>query len=460
MSKNILICLNKLDIGGIETAVVNQTSEFIDRGYRVVILAKRGIYTNIVEDKGAICIDINFQLKDGYDLENSKLIEKIIREYDISQVHVHQFDCIPSIFPACVNTNTEYIAYIHTGVTGTYDWFEEHYVSYKSIFNMYYNMAYKIVTITETAKNENKRKYNVDDEKYIIRNNSIRFTDNITNNLAPNKIEKFLIISRFSEVKRNSIKNAINLFKHYKDNHIEATLTIVGRGEDEDFVKNEVEDIKDSVNMIGAKNNVLEFMKDYDVVIALDRCILEAIATKRLAIISGYEKLRGIITHENIELAANENFSGRNLDEKEISDIIKELECLDEEKIANIVNKNYEFAYENLNIKNNIYLIKDNDKDYIEIDKKRYFENIESLIGKIKIFEDKANKIYTDSKEAQKYFEEQIEIRDNQIKELKQEIDKVKEEYDDINNKINNSKSLKYTSKVREMLRKFNRKKS
>ena len=76
MSKNILTCLNKLDIGGIETAVVNQTSEFIDRGYRVVILAKRGIYTNIVEDKGAICIDINFQLKDGYDLENSKLIEK------------------------------------------------------------------------------------------------------------------------------------------------------------------------------------------------------------------------------------------------------------------------------------------------------------------------------------------------------------------------------------------------
>ena len=113
-----------------------------------------------------------------------------------------------------------------------------------------------------------------------------------------------------------------------------------------------------------------------------------------------------------------------------------------------------------MNIKNNIYLIKDNDKDYIEIDKKRYFENIESLIGKIKITEDKANKIYTDSKEAQKYFEEQIEIRDNQIKELKQEIDKVKEEYDDINNKINNSKSLKYTSKVREMLRKFNRKKS
>lgn len=463
MNKNILICLNKLDIGGIETAVINQASEFIDRGYKVIILAKSGIYTNTLEDKGAICIDFDFELKDGYDLEKSKLIEKIIEEYNITQVHIHQFDCIPSIFPACINTNTKYIAYIHTGVIGTYDWFEEHYVSYKSIFNMYYNMAYKIVAITESAKNENKYKYNVDDEKYIIINNSIRFTENITNNTIPNKIENFLIISRFSEVKRNSIKNAINIFRQYKKNHIEATLTIVGSGEDEKFILNEINDINDSVNMIGAKNNILEVMNNYDIVIALDRCILEAIATKRIAIISGYEKVRDMITPENIKLASNENFSGRNIEEKEISEIVKEIECLDSEKITNIVNENYEFAYENLNIRKNVYLIEEDDKEDINIDKKRYFENINNFIEKIKMSIEQANKIYADSKEAQNYFEKQIDIRDKQIEVLKQEFEKIKKDYSDIKNQMDeiyNSRSCKYTSEVKGVFNIFKRKKS
>lgn len=62
MNKNILICLNKLDIGGIETAVVNQVDELLDRGYKVVILAKEGIYTRQVEEKGAVCIDFKFEL--------------------------------------------------------------------------------------------------------------------------------------------------------------------------------------------------------------------------------------------------------------------------------------------------------------------------------------------------------------------------------------------------------------
>ena len=64
MNKNILICLNRLDIGGIETSVINQTYELIERGYKVIILADRGIYTEKVTEKGAVCIDFKFELKD------------------------------------------------------------------------------------------------------------------------------------------------------------------------------------------------------------------------------------------------------------------------------------------------------------------------------------------------------------------------------------------------------------
>ena len=83
MNKNVLICLNKLDIGGVETVVVNQTIELIERGYRVVILAQKGIYTDMLIKKGAICIEFDFELKDGYDLKRAKEIENIIYKYDI-----------------------------------------------------------------------------------------------------------------------------------------------------------------------------------------------------------------------------------------------------------------------------------------------------------------------------------------------------------------------------------------
>lgn len=62
MNKNILICLNKLDIGGIETAVVNQTIEMLKRGYKVVILAKKGIYVDKVIKEGAIFIEFDFEI--------------------------------------------------------------------------------------------------------------------------------------------------------------------------------------------------------------------------------------------------------------------------------------------------------------------------------------------------------------------------------------------------------------
>ena len=44
-------------------------------------------------------------------------------------------------------------------------------------------------------------------------------------------------------------------------------------------------------------------MLDNDIVIGLDRCILEAIATKRIAVISGYENITEIVTKDNIEVA-------------------------------------------------------------------------------------------------------------------------------------------------------------
>ena len=62
--KNILVCLNILDIGGVETAAVNQIMELKRRGYNVVVLAKKGLYTKEVVDIGAVFIEFDFEVVD------------------------------------------------------------------------------------------------------------------------------------------------------------------------------------------------------------------------------------------------------------------------------------------------------------------------------------------------------------------------------------------------------------
>ncbi len=62
MDMNILICLNKLDIGGVETAVINQIAKLTELGHNIIVLAKKGVYAEKVEEIGAKIVEFDFQL--------------------------------------------------------------------------------------------------------------------------------------------------------------------------------------------------------------------------------------------------------------------------------------------------------------------------------------------------------------------------------------------------------------
>ena len=362
---------------------------------------------------------------------NSKKIEHVIIKYQIEQIHIHQFECIPYVFPACVNTNRPYISFVHTGIEGTYDWFENHYYDFKRMFEIFFRMSCKIICITENAKKEIMKKYIIPDENFMIVNNSIKFCDEIINNSnIPSKIQKFLIISRLNEVKKDSIVNAINIFKQYASRHEEAILTIVGDGEIKNEIETIIEDIRDKVTFLGKRTDIFEILFQNDILIGLDRCVLEAIVSKRLAIVSGYKEIKGIVKPDNIKEFSKENFSGKELKNATIEGVIDELEKLDEKQIKQIVEKNYDYAYEKLNLDNNIFIFNGNNNEYI-IDMQTYMELESDLVNKIADLEEEKNYIYSESKKMQAYYEQQIENLKNdnleKIKSLTNEVEKYKE---------------------------------
>ena len=151
-------------------------------------------------------------------------------------------------------------------------------------------------------------------------------------------------------------------------------------------------------------------MLDNDIVIGLDRCILEAIATKRIAVISGYENITEIVTKDNIEVASSENFSGRGLKEKTVNEIVQELEQLKSKQIEKIVSTNFEYIYKNLNCEKNIYVLREAKK--VNTDSKIWYSNIVKLINEIVISKETNDKIW----KAKLYLEEQNENKDKVIK--------------------------------------------
>lgn len=411
--KTIMLCLNQLGIGGIETAVLSQATQLVKNGYNVIVIAKDGIYKEKFQNIGVKCIDFEFTIQNEFDKIKINKICEIIKKYSVEQVNIHQIDCIGVAFPACIFCDVPYVAYIHSGIKGTYDWFEKTYLSYNILFNLYFKMAEKIIAITEDSKNENKIKYNIDDSKYLIMKNCVDFEIFNNNKISENK-EKFLLISRLSSEKMESIKNAILLFKEYSQKHPHAVLKIAGDGIEKNNVKKLVEN-NNKIIMLGQINNVAELMDESDIIIGIGRCILEAVAMKKIAILSSYNGLKGILTPDKIEKIANTNFVARDFDNFNTKDIINQIEKMSNEDIIDIVNKNYNYAYKNLNSSNSIYLINNNDGRKESLCLK---ETLNALIDLQNIYVRTNNQIhenYIKNEEAKEWLNNQAKIREQEF---------------------------------------------
>ncbi len=451
--RTILICLNQLGIGGVETAVLNYTIKLIENNYKVVILAKDGIYRKKFEEYGAIFEEFEFKVENIYDNKKIEKVIEIIEKYKIEQVHIHQFDCINSVFPACVIKNTPYIAYAHTGIKGVYDWFENSFPGYKEMFEIYFNCAQKIIPITNQAKEENQKKYKIPDEKYIIIKNSINFEDKyIKESKEPTKINNFLIISRLDKEKEISIKNAIVLFKKYHEKNKEAKLTIVGDGEIKENIEKEAKDIEDVTTFLGKRNDVMNIISKNDVVIGIDRCILEAIAMKKIAIISGYEEMKNIVMPEIIDKLAENNFSGENIEIKTIPEIIEIIEKLTKEKIDKIAEENYKYIYKNLNISNNIHFIDVIFKQNLVINPQNLIQSIMKIQNSYSKEIIEKEKIYEEYKKLQKKVESlelELKNKETQSEKTNKILNEAKEEL----NSVYNSKTWKLANKIKQIIK-------
>ena len=380
-----------------ETFAITQIEEFSRRGIKCFVLARNGILVNRLKDKDNIkFIDFDFQLKNYIDYKKVNMLEDIVKKNKIDFIYVHQFSCVPYILPVVFKTRVPYVAYLHNVVPKTCEWFMDTYDIYKILFPIYFEYASKIIAITENVMQENADLFHQPKEKYIITNNSLDFT-----NYPNKKIEKlnypynkFLLFGRISEEKKDSIETAIDFYiyckKKYNPN---IKLTVVGDGN----ILNEMVEKYSSQDIYfkGAVSDMRPEIENADVLLGVDRCALESVASKKPTIVCGYNKTISLITPKNIKEAVKQNFTGINL--KSDKD---ELYQYREDELIKIINKNYEYVSEKLQITNSIFL--DIAPFKSDSDFENLFLNLNCYSTKIKDLEKENKRLFDDTQKLYK----------------------------------------------------------
>ena len=410
-NRRILIALEQLGVGGIETFVLNQVKALKRKNIDVYLLAKKGLYYDQFKKNGAKIIE--YEIKDCiyFNKNNIKKMSKILINNKIDEVHINQFPFMSVLMPACIMTNTPYVAYLHMAsgiindpVYNAYDYFERQFITYNKIFKMFFKNASKIVAITEDIKNHTQKRYSIDKNKIIVRPNAIDLKDYSTNKKVK-RIKKVFLLSRISIEKKNVIINAIKLYQKLKEYDKDITLTIAGDGnlrqDIEEYISNQK--ITD-ITMLGNISNVKEVMEKYDLVIAVDRCILEALCLNKLSVISGYSDIKGLVTNKNIYSCIKENFCGNNQKTQTIDKVANIIMNLSPKEIEEITKSNHKIIEDKLDIDKNIFVLEDTKINY---NRDEYIEDlleISEIIGESQIeYYNKAEEIWKTYKNYEVY---------------------------------------------------------
>lgn len=148
--------------------------------------------------------------------------------------------------------------------------------------------------------------------------------------------------------------------------------------------------------------------------------------------------LNGLVEYENIENVARTNFSGRELPTKDYKETANKIKEFSKEQIDTIIEKNYNWLYENRNIENNIYELENSkaEKETNLVKRNNLTTLLFEEIGNMQRKYNKDVKEAWDIKESteefyinrEKWDQSQLEKKDKEIENLKNNIKNLEQE--------------------------------
>lgn len=293
-NKVVLQALMGLDIGGAETHVVELSLELKERGYRVIVASNGGVYESVLKDHGVETVKVPLHTKKPMAVFKSiRTLKKVIKEENIKLVHAHAR--IPAFVLSLLQKRLGF-----TMITTAHGIFHVNF-----LLKRITRWGDEVFAVSEEVK------------KYLLDNYDVR-EENIHRNINGINLDKFKnhnsfrdnnAIVHISRLEENTSKVAKLLIEYGKNNR-KREIIIVGGG-------NELENLRDlakgyeNIHLPGKTTDVTEYLKKAKVFVGVGRAALEAMCFNLPVILAGTFGYLGLLTEDNVDSAAVNNFSAR-----------------------------------------------------------------------------------------------------------------------------------------------------
>ena len=310
----ILYATMQMDIGGVETHVLELSKEMKRRGHNITVASNGGVFEKELDDYGIKHVKLPLHNKKPKNIsESHKGLKKLIKQENFDLVHCHAR--IPAFICGKLHKKLKFrfVTSAHWVFRVNFLWklltnWGERTIAVSNDIRKYLVFNYKVPkrNITTTING-------IDTEKFTSK---IDFSDIQKEFKLSNEKTRIIYVSRMdldrSAVAYNLINVTVDLYKKSKD----LEVIIVGGGNDYDRLSEAASDAnkklgKNVIITTGSRIDVNKFIACGDIFIGVSRAVLEAMSAEKPVIVAGNEGYIGVLTEENLHKAVAANFCCR-----------------------------------------------------------------------------------------------------------------------------------------------------
>lgn len=337
----VLMALNRLDIGGAETHVVELSKEIKRRGHEVIMVSAGGVYQKEVEEAGIkhYCVSLNSKTPTAL-LSSKKLLKEIIRKEKPDVVHSHAR--IPGFVLDMVHKE---LGKPFVFVTTAHWTFDTSFLMKKLT-----RWGDKTLAVSEDLKKYLLRYYpEVKEENIYISINGIdggKFSKDTPGDgparefdLTPGA-KKIVYVSRLNPAVCAPAYGIIEKIDKINAAVPGVEVIIVGGGDCLEDMTRKAEEAnkrlgRRAIIMAGPRTDINEIHANADVCVGVSRAILEPMIMEKKCVVAGQEGYIGILTPDKLDMSIKCNFTCRGYDKLDadiLSDDIIKLFNMDEKQ--------------------------------------------------------------------------------------------------------------------------------
>lgn len=319
---NILMIIDSIDIGGAETHLINLVEALKKHGYTSFVTSSGGIYEGELKKEGIDHYKLPINSKNPFNLFLTLFkLRKYVKENNIDLIHAH--GRMPAFIGALLSklTGIHFITTAHAKVESN------------SLYKYITTYGEFVISVSEDIKKHIMKAFDVSENIIKIIPNGINTSKfkkdkqdahlKNTLDLSPDAV-RIMVVSRM-DGKLGQI--AIDLVKHFKKIQCNRPIELIVVGDGDRFEELGQITNNKSVKILGKRSDIHKIINLSDIVVAVSRSALEAMASERLVVLAGGEGYLGFFDENILEDAYSDNFTGRNCSmEYSIELLIKDVE--------------------------------------------------------------------------------------------------------------------------------------